>query len=248
MQSTITLAMVLATVPVAIAETVPINTAAANLAGAVRPFQYGVAHEAPVQSAVARRDVEDDTEQQACIMGVVEELMPPLPENTQIEDWAYQAGEIDKCTVTAPASISSDINSYLSVLTHWYETLEDKAAKQTDCGMSNFTMPLPVVCSTSRTVIFTDSAEATAESTVYPPFPGFPNDELAIGGSSKETAAPEDTAAPQNSDTPQSSDAPQTSDAPKNNDVPKDGAAPRNGEMIALGMALTGLVGVALAL
>jgi hypothetical protein len=156
--------------------------APANTAIVPKLVHFGGITEAPAPTAVVRRDEEIDAKQQICMISVVSELMPPLPDNQKILSWAYQNGEIDKCTITVPASVSSDVTSYLSVLTHWYETIDDKAAKQTDCGYANFTLPIDAACKTSRTVFITDSPEHTATSLVYPPFSGPTNGLLPVGG------------------------------------------------------------------
>ncbi|KAI9148832.1 serglycin domain-containing protein [Paramyrothecium foliicola] len=122
------------------------------------------------QNGVARRDQQDDLRRmQMCASSVLSELVPAEPTNTAFREWATSARTPFACTITAPASLSSDYSSYADVVTEWLETVESDAAGKTDCGADYFTMTFSsAFCRSTRTVLFTDARNQTTTQTQEP--------------------------------------------------------------------------------
>ncbi|CAH0047807.1 unnamed protein product [Clonostachys solani] len=103
---------------------------------------------------------------QSCFTSVVNKLSPPLPTNSAFSRWATASLVMPTCTVTAPASFSSDYMSYDKVLSTWLGTIKSAAGNiKTDCGADRFSLTFSGYCSSSRTVYFT-SAQQTQTATL----------------------------------------------------------------------------------
>lgn len=121
-----------------------------------------------------------------CTSSVLSELAPPIPEDQDLLTWfAFNTDEVFTCTVTAPASLSSEFNSWMSQMTEWAEDLESNAHKKSKCGYDIFSLTAPGVCPTSHTVLFTDLSSEETSSQVYPPLPLKTG--IRIGAASRNT-------------------------------------------------------------
>jgi hypothetical protein len=168
---------------VAVANIIPVMTAAAH--------DIKTVYEAPHPTAFARRDEDDkentftdikSLEKEACSHLVeLSLMMGPLPDQQLFEN----VRGTDACSATVPATLSNEMKSYVSEMSEWFETIDDKAAKTTDCGIDDFRITLHIenMCTESYTVFYTDSDEKTVTS-VYEPFPTIKDNVLRVGDDS----------------------------------------------------------------
>jgi hypothetical protein len=138
--------------------------------------------------STAHQKIDKRDEASACAESVLSQLKPPKPSNTEFLEWYNSATTPYACTVTAPASLSSEYSSYAGVVSEWLDTVESKAAQQTDCGMKSFVLIVPsVTCDGPRTVLFTDSAKRTTTAT-QEPF-NYPTSPIQIGAATHHPRA-----------------------------------------------------------
>lgn len=112
--------------------------------------------------ALDRRNLDE-----SCATSVFSSLSPPEPTDSAFLDWATSTNDFwtESCTITVPASFSSDYISYVSEFDTWLNTIESAAAKATDCGVDDdevFAISLSGLCTASRTVVFVEDVSATA--------------------------------------------------------------------------------------
>ncbi|KAH8672367.1 hypothetical protein BGZ61DRAFT_459203 [Ilyonectria robusta] len=120
--------------------------------------EFGISPVFPPHGSIDRRAIDD-----SCFTSVVSKLSPPEPSNTELQDWAATETEaISACTITAPASLSDEVISYLDEFTTWLATVESVADSiDTKCGADIFTFSVSMSCTESHTVVFTEEASGT---------------------------------------------------------------------------------------
>lgn len=145
-------------------------------------------------SASAHADEEGLAKRQdlTCATSVIMEIMPSLPTETAFSSWLVSEGgnrlDGQSCSVTVPSSFSDEYLDYFSTLTEWISTVEEVAAKATDCDLDDFYLTLSPLCTTSQTIFWSDDAAATpgSMSSTALPVVDIPQETILIG------AAPSD--------------------------------------------------------
>lgn len=151
--------------------------------------EFGVSPVFPPHGSIERRAIDE-----TCFTSVMSKLSPPEPSATELEDWALtQTKDISACTITAPASLSDELISYLSQVSTWLDTVESVADSiDTKCDADVFTFSITMYCTGSHTVVFTEDASGTGtpsvvSSTVMEPMDA-PTEVMYIGDG--DSAAP----------------------------------------------------------
>ncbi|KAH6962553.1 hypothetical protein BKA56DRAFT_597893 [Ilyonectria sp. MPI-CAGE-AT-0026] len=151
--------------------------------------EFGVSPIFPPHDSIERRAIDD-----SCFTSVISKLSPPEPSDTELQDWAAtETQTISACTMTAPASLSDEVISYLDEFTTWLSTVESVADSiDTKCGADIFTFSVSMSCTESHTVVFTEEASGTGtpgvvSSTVMEPMEA-PSGTMYIGDG--DSAAP----------------------------------------------------------
>ncbi|PWI76749.1 hypothetical protein PCL_03943 [Purpureocillium lilacinum] len=105
-----------------------------------------------------------------CLSSIVSELSPPTTGvDSKLLSWATRQATLGaappRCTITAPASLSSAYSSYLDILKTYFSTLESKAKGiNTKCGADVVSLTFSQGCSTSLTVLYTDAIATKTSS------------------------------------------------------------------------------------
>lgn len=153
--------------------------------------ELGVSPIFPPHGSIQRRAGIDDS----CFTSVVSKLSPPEPSDTELQDWAATETElVAACTLTAPASLSDEVISYLDEFTTWLSTVESVADSiDTKCGADIFTFSVSMSCTASHTVVFTQDASGTGtpgvvSSTVMEPMEA-PTGTMYLGDGDGDSAA-----------------------------------------------------------
>ncbi|KAJ6442531.1 alpha-ketoglutarate-dependent sulfonate dioxygenase [Purpureocillium lavendulum] len=155
----------------------------APAAGAAAAIPTAMASKAPAL-LMERRTVGVDT---SCISSVVSELSPPTSGlGSDFWSWASSfstdATTSPACTITAPASISSDYLRYVDTLETYFSTIVSKASGiHTNCGADDLSLTFDQLCTTSLTVVFTSGADESTTS-LWPP--QVPDETVFIGNGS----------------------------------------------------------------
>lgn len=115
-----------------------------------------------VNSAILRRDKE-----QQCSASISSALSPPAPNNTRL----LESVTTSDCAITAPAALSSDVLSYLSVLdTHFPKVFRMAGNHLKSCGPHDLTyVDTLYSCTPSITLLFTDAASQTSTKLILQP-------------------------------------------------------------------------------
>ncbi|TWU71422.1 hypothetical protein ED733_001674 [Metarhizium rileyi] len=101
----------------------------------------------------------------ACLRSVWKDLSPPTPTDSRVNRSLSGKG----CTLTAPASLSSPVMDYISVVRTYLSTIESKAkAIKTDCGAAKPSFTLSLACSSSLEILFTDKTSTMTSSADLP--------------------------------------------------------------------------------
>jgi len=134
----------------------------------------------------------------SCISSVLRELEPPISRRGSdilscgdFLSWAVeahgsltedrqQATSSPSCTVTTPASVSSDYSSYIDVIETYFSTVSSKASGiRTNCGADKLFLSFDQLCTPSLTMLFTSGANQTSVTSLKPPEP--PGERIYIG-------------------------------------------------------------------
>ncbi|KAL3958240.1 hypothetical protein VFPFJ_10207 [Purpureocillium lilacinum] len=123
----------------------------------------------------------------SCISSIVSELAPPTSGlDSDFLSWASSAStEIisPDCTVTVPASISSEYLAYRSTFQTYLSTIASKASSiRTNCGADDLSLTFSQFCTTSLTVLFTSGADKTSTTSLSSL--DIPDETIAVGQSS----------------------------------------------------------------
>lgn len=126
-------------------------------------LEVGASYPAPTSPPILAARA-DRASVQSCLNSLASQLQPPAPSDSRISSIRGQS-----CTITAAASLSSPLISYVSVIKTYLNTIESKAKEiHTDCGADKASVRLPMPCGKSVELVFT-SANSTSTTTVEMP-------------------------------------------------------------------------------
>jgi hypothetical protein len=107
--------------------------------------------------ALEARDVD-----RVCLTSVWDQLSPPTPTERRLSTLITGS----KCTITAAASLSWPLESYVSALSTYLITIESKAKEvHTKCGVDKLSFTISLACTKSIDVLFT--ANSTTKTTSF---------------------------------------------------------------------------------
>lgn len=158
----------------------------------IRRGPLGIPLIAPTAPTAAPEPLDRRDEDESCLSSVLmNDLLPDPPKGSALNEWASSLtnevyGGNAACTLTAPASLSTDIMSYYSVLSEFAETFDDVVADvDTDCGYDEaFTLSNP--CS-SEAIVFT--ASSTSDKTESLDSLPWPTESLHLGAAPAQSRA-----------------------------------------------------------
>jgi hypothetical protein len=95
----------------------------------------------------------------------------PTPDSQDLLEYIAFNPDVAACTVTAPASLSSEYVSWMDDMTEWAKGLEKSAHKLPKCGYETLSFSITGVCPRERTVYFEDESGDDVATETYDPLP-----------------------------------------------------------------------------
>jgi hypothetical protein len=110
-----------------------------------------------------------------CFASITEDVfVAETPSADDLNEWLMsQTYDIDECTITAPSSLSSDIVSYASYVSEFWEGAESRWNEvDTMCDADTMRVDMtPVGCTETQTALFTSGSETETVELPYATVP-----------------------------------------------------------------------------